>query len=734
MLAAVARWWRAGSQRHGAVGRWRAGGRRQGAAGRWREAAGHWLRRDRPASVVVRLWFGLAAFVLLIAAAGVLVFSGISQQERAVHGVVEELHPLEVANLEMRAHFASSQSMLRAYIITSEHRYLNIYQREHAGLGAAVSRAEQLATGRDLAEVKRQARASAAWFSRAAGMLNLPVRSPALTRATNRAFASARSFYQANSWLSARLVRVSDQRITTGEQAVDSAAAVAGILACVAALLGVVAATATIRGISRPLRGLVRVLRRLTAGDRAARAVPAGPAEIQEVATSLNALAEESERLRRQEAETSQHRAMARAAGLRIREHLLVEDLVNEARLAIEENLDTDAVYLHVMQDGMLGMPVGHESDWVLPPSFLEEMRGDPEAVLRDLLKRQASLVVQDMSGADGSKVPARIRRELQAAGIASQVLVPFGSGPELLGLIAAARFGQPRPWSQPEIDALESIAADVGRGLHHARLYEAENRLVGELRAVDQTKSDFLATVSHELRTPLTSIAGYVEIMREGDAGAVSPVQARMLETVHRNTARLRHLIEDVLTLSKIESGAFKSSRQPVSLGEVIRAAVTALQPAAAKKDLAVTIEEADPGLIVSGDPGQLDRLMMNLLSNSVKFTPAGGAVAIHATRNGGMAVLRISDTGIGIPAADQKDICTRFFRASNAVDLSIPGTGLGLAIASTIVANHGGELDVRSRQGNGTTVTVRIPMLAAEGGARQVTGLPVADGGVPA
>jgi signal transduction histidine kinase len=131
---------------------------------------------------------------------------------------------------------------------------------------------------------------------------------------------------------------------------------------------------------------------------------------------------------------------------------------------------------------------------------------------------------------------------------------------------------------------------------------------------------------------------------------------------------------------------------------------------------------------------PARLDRLVMNLLTNAVKFTPEGGRIAVRAARDGGMAVLGISDTGIGIPAEDQKDICTRFFRASNAVDLSIPGTGLGLAIASTIVANHGGDLDMRSQQGKGTTVTVRIPMLAAEGGTPPATGLPMADGGVPA
>jgi signal transduction histidine kinase len=274
-------------------------------------------------------------------------------------------------------------------------------------------------------------------------------------------------------------------------------------------------------------------------------------------------------------------------------------------------------------------------------------------------------------------------------------------------------------------------VAADVGRGLHHARLYEAENRLVDELRGVDQVKSDFLATVSHELRTPLTSIAGYIEILRDHTAGPLTTPQEQMLDSVDRNTARLRHLIEDVLTLSKIESGAFTSVMRPVSLAEIVTADVTALQPAAAAKGLALTRQDSDHGLMVSGDAAQLDRLVMNLLSNAVKFTPAGGSVSIGTGCDSDLAVLRISDTGIGIPQPDQKELFTRFFRASNAVAESIPGTGLGLAIVRTIVANHHGDLDVVSLEGKGTTVTVRIPLLVDEDAWRPLPEVPVSGEG---
>jgi signal transduction histidine kinase len=303
-----------------------------------------------------------------------------------------------------------------------------------------------------------------------------------------------------------------------------------------------------------------------------------------------------------------------------------------------------------------------------------------------------------------------------------------------MLGIIVAVRMSRGRPWTEAEISAVESVAADVGRGLHHARLYEAENRLVDELRAVDQVKSDFLATVSHELRTPLTSIAGYIELLRDRAAGPLNPAQERMLESVDRNTARLRHLIEDVLTLSKIESGTFTSTMRPVSLAEIVSSAVTALQPAAAAKGLSLSWQDSDHSLVVSGDTGQLDRLVMNLLSNAVKFTREGGTVRVGTGSDGGLAVLRVTDTGIGIPDRDRKELFNRFFRASNAVEESIPGTGLGLAIVRTIVANHHGDLDVASLEGEGTTVTVRFPLLADQEAWQPLPGVPVPGQGRPA
>lgn len=266
--------------------------------------------------------------------------------------------------------------------------------------------------------------------------------------------------------------------------------------------------------------------------------------------------------------------------------------------------------------------------------------------------------------------------------------------------------------------------AAWRDRESHRARFCEAENHLVAKLREIDQGRPDLLATVSHELRTPLTIIAGYVEMLCDEAVGQLTPAQATMLEALDRNVSQLRHVIEDVLTLSKIESGTFRTTRRPVNLVEVLAAAITALRPVAAARGITLRLDSPGGQVVVAGDPGQLGRLVMNLLSNAVKFTPGGGRITAGAGANGALATLTVRDTGIGIPASQQPVLGTRFFRASNAAGQRVQGTGVGLVVARAIVANHGGELAVRSVEGRGTTVAVRIPLLAAQGGGEPAQG----------
>jgi signal transduction histidine kinase/HAMP domain-containing protein len=485
----------------------------------------------------------------------------------------------------------------------------------------------------------------------------------------------------------------------------------------VAALLVLAGSLSTVWTITRPLRALTATVRRLTAGDLAARAAVSGSAEVREVAQSVNAQADEADRLRAQEAESGRLRAMAREVGLRIREHLAPDAVLREARTAVQKHLHADLVYLRLVEDGQLGGRIGH--DFAETVAADDAVHRTPQSTLdrlHELFRAQTSLVIRDIPGAEGEKLAALYSPELldiaRLGGVHSLLITPFGVGSDLLGTIVAQRLTPGRPWTPAEVDAVESIAADLGRGLNHARLYEAENRLVGDLKALDAAKSDFFATVSHELRSPLTTIEGYLEMLTEDDAGPVTPRQRTMLATIGRSAARLHNLVDDVFTLAKLESSAFAVEMHPLSVADVVISAVDAVRPSAAAANLRLTCPPPAVDLIVSGNRGQLERVLINLLSNAVKFTPERGEVEVATAGDDDTAVIWVRDTGIGIPSCDQKELFTRFYRASNAVARRIPGTGLGLTIVRTIVTGHGGELGLESREDEGTTVTVRLPL----------------------
>jgi signal transduction histidine kinase len=540
----------------------------------------------------------------------------------------------------------------------------------------------------------------------------------------------------------------------SGERALSTGLAWVAAALGVAVLLVLAGSLSMLGAITRPLYRLAATVRRLTAGEFAARAAIGGSAEVREVAQAINAQADESDRLRAQEAEANRLRAMARAAGIHIREPLAAAAVIEEACTALEHTIDADVIHVRLITNGQMTPPgtaggvaaagaaasspassspaaggaaaggAAASSPASASPAagggaaggagsglaglagvFTGVLPGADAAVLDELLHTQASQVTYDIQGPGGERLPRWLRGPLRQAGVGSQVLAPFGKRDELLGFIAAHRLSPGRRWSAAEIDAVESISADLGRGLNHARTYEA-------LKSLDEAKSDFFATVSHELRAPLTSIEGYIEMLSDEEAGPITQRQRQMLRTIDRSASRLRGLIDDVFTLAELESGAFATVVQPVDISEIVHGAVEAIQPAAAAAK--VTLRSTVPhhgALIVEGNPGQLDRVLLNLLSNAVKYTPSGGKVHISATTADGSVTVQVTDTGIGIPPAEQQNLFTRFYRASNARQSTIPGSGLGLAIVRTIITGHHGDITLQSQQNTGTTVTIQLP-----------------------
>jgi len=242
-------------------------------------------------------------------------------------------------------------------------------------------------------------------------------------------------------------------------------------------------------------------------------------------------------------------------------------------------------------------------------------------------------------------------------------------------------------------------------------QLYDGQRRLVRKLTAIDRSRLDFFAIISHELRTPLTSITASLELLADSDAGPVPDEQRRLLEMIRRNAARLRALVEDMLTLSRVDDELPGFTMADVAVADIIESACATVASAAAQKGVELGIELQDGTEVIPGDRRQLDRVMLNLISNAVKFTPPEGSVLARSRREGDDVVISVIDTGIGIPEDEQQMLFTRFFRASN-VRETAPGSGLGLAIAHRIVAHHGGSLTMTSRESIGTTFWVRLPV----------------------
>jgi signal transduction histidine kinase len=224
--------------------------------------------------------------------------------------------------------------------------------------------------------------------------------------------------------------------------------------------------------------------------------------------------------------------------------------------------------------------------------------------------------------------------------------------------------------------------------------------------------KTEFVATVSHELRTPMTSIAGYVELLEGDEGGQLTPDQRAFVEAIRRNSDRLTALANELLVLSSLESGTFGHEQTRLDLVRVVLSARAALEQAMAGRRLEVTFEVPPAPVMVRGDAIELERLVSNLVSNALKFTPDGGWVRCKLRVAAGQASIEVSDNGLGIPEAEQAHLFTRFFRSSTAMENAIQGSGLGLTIVDSIVKSHGGEISVVSRHMEGSTFTVDLPL----------------------
>ncbi|HET9517128.1 MAG TPA: ATP-binding protein [Actinoplanes sp.] len=659
---------------------------------------------DRTVARLLTRAFG--ALVLLIVCSGLAGVGTVMMQHATVQQLSEQVMPLQLANRGLRAVLADAQRGLRGYLLTGDPAMLDAYQRARTDYVLAGQAMNDLATDGERAHVADQIARADAWLAVAERQRTAVPRSDEAARYVAEGWPLFETFLEANRALDADLAgRAAKLKERSAALGVGTTSALAGLTAA-AALVAALTAVRTTRRITRPLRQVVRVLDGVREGQFELRADPErGPTEIRAVAAAVNAAAQDADRRRREERDIVRQRNAVRELGYRIRAHRAVDDAVQEAITGLAATLHADHVLLRMAPEQADGPPVASLRD-EHADGALAELARCPVSWLRsgDVWSSD------DPDPADGVEPPAAELAACAAAGAGPIATVTLSASADLLGALTLIRTAGSPAWTPVDVRLAETVAADLGRFMHLNRLYEREQQLVTQLRDLDAAKSDFMSTVSHELRTPLTSIVGYLEMLRDEDAGAINPAQERMLDVIARNTVRLRSLIEDLLILSKIEGGTFRTGRHSVDLAAVIEHAATAVKSDAAKAAVELRTEVSGP-LPVHADADQLDRVLMNLLSNAVKFTPPDGSVTVTGRRQDAHVVLTVADTGMGIPPTEQGALFARFFRASNAVRHAIPGTGLGLAIVRTIVDNHRGSIQVQSTEGSGTTVTVSLP-----------------------
>ncbi|HSM57151.1 MAG TPA: ATP-binding protein [Candidatus Sulfomarinibacteraceae bacterium] len=235
----------------------------------------------------------------------------------------------------------------------------------------------------------------------------------------------------------------------------------------------------------------------------------------------------------------------------------------------------------------------------------------------------------------------------------------------------------------------------------------------------VDRMKSEFVSTVSHELRTPMTSIKGYADLLLMGAAGSLSKPQLRFLDVIKKNADRLKALVDDLLDISRIETGKTQLNLQPVDIPQLVRDVVNnhllgRIQHE--KKEIDVSIDVAPSLPLVNADPEKVTRILTNLVDNAFNYTPTGGEITVGAVHEGDFVWLSVRDTGIGISKENQSKIFERFYRVEDEDVQERPGTGLGLSIVRSLVEMHSGELTLESELGAGSTFSFSLPCVGEE------------------
>jgi PAS domain S-box-containing protein len=307
----------------------------------------------------------------------------------------------------------------------------------------------------------------------------------------------------------------------------------------------------------------------------------------------------------------------------------------------------------------------------------------------------------------------AEHRRLLDTVGARSFLCVPLVARGRTLGALSLVSCESGRRYAEADLPVAEELGRRAALAVDNARLYREAQEAV-------RARDAFLARASHELRTPLTSALGTIRLLRRAMAGTLRESPDALLDIATRNLQTMAALVNDLLDASKLEAGGETIAREPIDLRALVHESLRAL--GAHARERGVALDAALPGgVFASGDRLKLEQLLTNLISNAIKFTPAGGRVVVEGSSSTGQVELRVRDTGEGIPRDLLERVFEPFFRVPRVTGPGPRGTGLGLAICRQIAVLHGGSIHAESAgPGRGSTFVVRLPRAPAQGRAQ--------------
>ncbi|MEU6133858.1 HAMP domain-containing sensor histidine kinase [Nocardioides sp. NPDC047086] len=390
------------------------------------------------------------------------------------------------------------------------------------------------------------------------------------------------------------------------------------------------------------------------------------------------------------------------------------DEILNSLSTGLVDVLDLTDFWLHMSKPGGRGIRTKvYREDFKLP---IDDLTSPFMVDYGQYLWDQRSITVQTPDGAERLPHPdpeaqRLITEWIRHYKVGSIVGVPIGSGQTWYGAMLLGRGPDKPHWSELELITAADLGRDFGRVVHNSRAYLRQKAAVDSLRELEAHKSRLIATVAHELKNPLSAFRWNIESLPYAES---EEEYAEVLTALTRNRDRTEKIVADLAMLSKVSDPDHLPTTVPIQVAPVlaeVHSQLSAEMPTSDAHDLVFEMPSDD--VYVTLAPGDLDRVVINLVTNAIKYSPEGGQVIVSTRTSPGWFELRVTDHGLGISPEDQDRLFTEFFRSTNPTALKQPGTGLGLTIVSRIVSRRGGLISVDSTPGAGSTFRVTLPIV---------------------